>query len=117
MRTSDIMNLDCRKEANRQVIQKVLLKIKPLTNSGEDIVSLPLIEKLVTLMSKKYSMSIKEFYPDVHSNSSGTIWRATIMNDTNFSTLANIHGLSLYEVFAKTAIYMYSVREKVGERR
>ena len=117
MRTSDIVDLDCRKEVNRQVVQKVLLKIKPLASSGEDIVPLPLIEKLITLMSKKYSMSIKEFHPDVHSNSSGTIWRATIMNDTDFSTLANVHGLSLYEVFAKIAIYMYSVRKKVGERR
>lgn len=117
MKTSEILNLDCRYETNCQTIQKVLQKIKPLQGHEGTDVPLPLIEKLITLLSKKYAMSIKDFVPDVRSNSKGMIWRATIMNDTDFKTLQTVHGLSLYEVFAKTAIYMYGVREKVGERR
>lgn len=117
MKTSEILQLDCREANNRQIIQKVLRKVKPLADSPEKNVPLPLIEKLITLLSKKYSMSIKEFVPDVHSNSTGMIWRATITNDVNFQVLQTVHGLSVYEVFAKSAIYMYSMREKIDERR
>lgn len=117
MKTSEILNLDCRQQDNCQIIQKVLRRIKPLSGDENEDVPLNKIEKLITLLSKKYVMSIKDFVPDIHSNSSGTIWRATIMNDTDFETLQAVHGLSLYEVFIKTAIYMYSIREKVGERR
>lgn len=117
MKTSEILQLDCREVNNRQVIQKVLRKVKPLADSPEKNVPLPLIEKLITLLSKKYNMSIREFVPDVRSNSTGMIWRATITNDTDFQVLQTVHGLSVYEVFAKSAIYMYSMREKIDERR
>ena len=117
MRTSEIVNLDYRLEENRQTIQKALQKIVPLKGDTNADVQLQVIEKLITLLSKKYAMSIKHFMPDVHSNSKWTIWYATVINDTNFEILRNVHGLSLYEVFAKAAIYMYSQRKKVGERR
>ena len=53
----------------------------------------------------------------VWSNEGGVIWKAILIDDRNLKQVDVIFGLSLYEVLAKTAIYMYSIREKVGERK
>ena len=65
MKTEDIINLDCRKEENKEIIQKVLRKIKPLSRypDGCDI-PFEAIEKAITVMCKKYCLRIKEFVPD-----------------------------------------------------
>ena len=51
MKTEDIINLDCRKEENKEIIQKVLRKIKPLSRypDGCDI-PFEAIEKAITVM-------------------------------------------------------------------
>lgn len=117
MTMNQLLNLDCREEGNDEIIQKYLKKIKPLAKyKGIENVPLYKVEKVITVLSKKYNMRIREFVPDVWSNDEETIWRATLIDDRNLNQAGIIYGLSLYEVFAKTAIYMYSIREKVGER-
>ena len=118
MKTEDIINLDCRKEENKEIIQKVLRKIKPLSRypDGCDI-PFEAIEKAITVMCKKYCLRIKEFVPDIWSNKNNTIWRAVIINDTNLETVELIYGITLYEVFAKCAIRLYSeVRKGIKTR-
>ena len=120
MTMNQILNLDCSKDTEKErnkVIQKYLREIKPLSKH-KVIEDVPLykIEKVITILSKKYNMRIREFTPDVWSNDGETIWRAILIDDRNINQAGVIYGLSLYEVFAKTAIYMYSIREKVGER-
>lgn len=113
MTTKEVMNLDCRKEENRKIIQKVLRQIKPLSKySDENDIPFEAIEKAVVVMVKKYSMRIKEFSPDVFSNENNLIWSATIVNDINFKTIDVVYGITLYEVFAKVAIRLYSEVKK-----
>lgn len=113
MTTKEVMNLDCRKEENKRIIQKVLRQIKPLSRySDEDDVPFEAIEKAVNVMSKKYAMRIREFYADVLSNDKGTIWKATIVNDVNLKTIDTVFGITLYEVFAKAAIRLYAEVKK-----
>lgn len=118
MTTNQIMELDCREEENREIIQKVLKKIGPLSKySEEEQVPFEKVEKLVTVLSKRYNMRVRDFVPDVWSNSNESIWRATIIDDNDLRTIKLVYGLSVYEVFAKTAICMYSVREAAGRRQ
>lgn len=118
MTTNQIMELDCREEENREIIQKVLKKIGPLSKySEEEQVPFEKVEKLVTVLSKRYNMRVRDFVPDVWSNSNESIWRATIINDDDLVTIKLVYGLSVYEVFAKAAICMYSVREVAGRRQ
>lgn len=116
MTTNQIMELDCREEENCRIIQKVLKQIKPLSKEV-GIVPLEKLEKLVTVLSKRYNMRVRDLVPDVWSNSNESIWRATIIDDNNLRTIKLVYGLSVYEVFAKTAICMYSVREGAGRRQ
>ena len=118
MTMNQILNLDCREDGSDEVIQKYLKKIKPLSKyKATEDVPFCKVERVITVLSKKYNMRIREFVPDVWSNNEETIWRAVLIDDRNLNQAGVIFGLSLYEVFAKTAIYMYSVREKVGERQ
>lgn len=118
MTTNQILQLDCREEQNREIIQKVLKEIGPLSKySEEEQVPFEKVEKLVTVLSKRYNIRVRDFVPDVWSNNNESIWRATVINDTNLQTIKLVYGLSVYEVFAKAAIYMYTVREEAGRRQ
>ena len=109
MTTKQIINLDCRKEENQEIIQKVLRQIKPLSRySDECEIPFSAIEKAITVMCKKYMMRIREFTPDVWSNDDHTIWRACIIDETNLKTIDMVFGITLYEVFAKCAIRLYA---------
>lgn len=117
MTTNQILQLDCRSEENKEIIQKVLKKIGPLSKySVDETVPFEKVEKLVTVLSKRYNMRVREFVPDVWSNSNETIWRATVINDTNLQMIKMVYGLSVYEVFAKVSICMYNTRDMVGRR-
>lgn len=112
MTTNQVLQLDCREEENKKIIQKVLKQIKPLSKySDEDEIPFWAIEKAISVMSKKYNVRVREFNPDVWANKNETIWRATVVNETNLSTIS-VYGISLYEVFAKVAVQMYSMVRK-----
>lgn len=118
MTVNQIMQLDCRCKQNREVIQSELKKIKPLAKySKEEQVPFEKVEKLIVVLSKRYNVRVRDFVPDTWSSSDGTIWRAMITNDVTLEMLKLVYGLTLYECFAKTAIYMYSIREKIGRRQ
>lgn len=108
MKTEQILNLDYRKEENREIIQKVLRKIKPLSKySDETDIPIEAIEKLVRVMVQKYEitpqwMNMSYFEPILGIYSIG------IKTTTDHSWLGTVYGMCLYEVFAKLAIKMYA---------
>ena len=113
MKTEDILNLDCREEENKEIIQRVLRKIKPLSKySDECEIPLEAIEKLLTVMCKKYCINIKEITPNVLANNKQTIWKATIVNENEFVLLNYIYGVSIYEVLSKSTIEIYTKVKK-----
>lgn len=116
MTIKELLDLDCRESESNEIIQEYLKKIKPLAKyKGVEDVPIYKIEKVISVLSKNYNMRVRDFVPDVWSNESETIWRATVVDDRNLR-MSIIYGLSLYEILAKTAIYMYSIREKISRR-
>lgn len=113
MTTNEVINLDYREKKNKIIIQKVLRKIKPLSKypDGSEI---PLndLEKVITIISKKYPLRVRELYPDIWSNDKLIIWKATLMNETTFKVIGSVYGVSIYEVFAKIVIKLYSEIKK-----
>ena len=113
MTTKEVMNLDYRKEENKEIIQKVLRQIKPLSRySDECDIPFEAIEKAIYVMCKKYLIRVHSFVPDVWSNDDHLIWRVWIVNDRNLKTVDNVFGITLYEAFAKTAIRLYAEVKK-----
>lgn len=118
MTTKQILNLDCRKREDQEKIQKVLRQIKPLSrySDGCDI-PLYAIEKVITIICKKYGMRIREIIPDMHGNEQNIIWEATLQSEKNFKNIGCVYGISMYELLAKAAILMYAEVKKRKERR
>lgn len=118
MTINEILDLDCREEERNILIQKYLRKIKPLSKC-KTIEDIPIykIEKVISILSKKYSMRVRDLTPDIWSNDKEVIWRSVVIDDRDLKQMHIIYGLSLYEIFAKTAIYMYSIKDKIGERQ
>lgn len=113
MTTKDIMNLDYTDEKSKRIIQKVLKQIKPLSKySDEEYIPLEYIEKAIKVMSSKYQVRVRSIWPDIWSNEKSNIWRAEVVNDSNLDNIGYAYGISIYELFAKVAILMYSEIKK-----
>lgn len=110
MTTSEIMNLDFRKEESQEIIQRVLRKIKPLAKySEEETIPLEMLEKVVRVVCLKYSVCVHWISQDIHANEQETIWRAILINETDLKDVGTVYGISIYELFAKMAIKLHSL--------
>lgn len=108
MKTEEILNLDYRKEEVKEIIQKVLRKIKPLSKfSEEQDIPLEAIEKCIRIISQKYDIVPQWMVMSLYE-SAVNIYSIGVKTSTDHKWLGNVYGMCLYEVFAKLAIKMYS---------
>ena len=107
MNIEEILNLDCS-DGTDELIEE-LTNIKPLRKAllREGDIKIEYIEKVIRLIDKKYNFGIRSLVPDCGSNSNNIVWRATILDYKSINIMKHIFGLTLYEVMAKVAIYMY----------
>lgn len=107
MTTQEILNLDYRKKENQDIIQKVLKRIKPLSKYSDEEVPLQAIEKLIKVLTNKYDIHPQSMVISCHESSS-IIYSIPVKTSNSFESLGMVHGMCLYEVFAKLAIKMFS---------
>lgn len=107
MKTDEILNLDYRKGENKEIIQKVLTKIKPLSKYSDEKVPLEAIEKLIYVLCQKYEITPQWMTMSFKESTLG-IYSIGVKTTTDHKWLGNVYGICLYEVFAKLAIKMYS---------
>lgn len=114
---NEVLNLDCREDYGKNLLQEYLKKIKPLSKYKHNVdVPFEKVEKVITILSKKYNMRVIEIMPDIWANDDEVVWRAILIDDKNLNKIGAIYGISLYEIFSKVAICMYFMRNDVGER-
>ena len=108
MKTEEIINLDYRIEKNKEIIQKVLRKIKPLSKySEEEQIPLEIIEKLIQTLCLKYEVTPQWMTMAFNEQKPG-LYSIGIKTTTDHKWLGNVYGMCLYEVFAKLSIKIYS---------
>ena len=111
MNTKQIMELDFRKEESKEIIQKVLKQIKPLSRySDEYEIPLNAIEKALFVMYHKYGYGIQYATPSFNSNDKNIVWNVRIMRMKKDSQkiLDTVYGISIYEAMAKATIRIYT---------
>lgn len=116
MTINEIIQLDCREEESREIIQKELKKIKPLSKYSEGDIPLEKIEKLIAVLCNKYKMRVSEVMPDIWSSKGNIIWASNIIDENSLMLMNQVYGVSIYEVLTKTALLMYHKREEVGRK-
>ena len=116
MKTDEIINLDYRKEESKEIIQKVLRKIKPLSKYSDELVPLEAVEKVVHVLTNKFEIT-PQWMTMMHNEPVLGVYSIGVKTTTDHKWLGTVYGMCLYEVFAKLAIKMYAeVRNGIPER-
>lgn len=102
MTTKEIIELDCRSEANKEKIQKALRVIKPLSKKSSEV-KIEDLEKVLFILAKKYKIKINNIYTDCRANDKHIVWSALISDGTF------IYAMSMYELLCKCTIKIYSL--------
>lgn len=109
MKTIEILNLDCRKEENREIIQKVLKKIGPLSKYTEyEEIPMELLEKCLKVLTFKYAIRVQWINLSDANSIEEMLFSCSIRNDSSYAWVGNAYGKSLYELVCKTVIFIYS---------
>jgi len=108
----NVLELDCRIDGNKILLQDALKTIKPLSKIKGDV-PLQKIERVLKIICTKYNYLFKLF-PDCYSGEDNyIIWKSEIIDYNNLDTVCDIYGCTVYECLAKTAIKLYSIRREV----
>lgn len=110
--TEQVLNFDYRKEENKKIIQKVLRQIKPLSKFSEEDEQIPmeLLEKTISVLVNKYTITpqwVSMHFTGLQKGVPATYSCGVKTSDTH-EWLGTVYGSSLYELFAKLTIKMYS---------
>lgn len=108
MNVDYVLNIDCRNEDGRLLLQKELKKIKPFVKCKSDV-PIAYIEKAIRILCNKYEYMLK-VYADTISGEEYIIWKCEITNRKDLSLTCNTYGCSIYECLAKAVIKLYSER-------
>ena len=119
LRVRDILQLDCREEENKEVIQNMLKKIKPFSKYENEDVEISKIEKFIGVATKKYDLYVRDImFASIVTDNNEILYNLHLYRESDLQIICEIYGCELYELMAKTAIYIYALikNEKVRKR-
>lgn len=119
MRVRDILQLDYREEENKEVIQNMLKKIKPFSKYENEDVEISKIEKFIGVATKKYDLYVRDImFASIVTDNNEILYNLHLYRESDLQIICEIYGCELYELMAKTAIYIYALikNEKVRKR-
>ena len=116
MTTKQVLELDCRIEQNREIIQKVLRQIKPLAKCPEgQQIPFEKLERCLKVICNNYGLFIQQLFPDVYAADKNIIWKSKTVDIKTLENYGVAYGCTLYECLAKTVILLYSKTRKRGK--
>ena len=108
MKTNEILELDFRKKENKEIIQKVLRKIKPLSKCSGEQIPVEKLEKCLKVLTLKYAIQIQWITITNSKDADEMLFKLSLLDSHNYKWLGNVYGQTFYEVISKTIIKMYS---------
>lgn len=118
MKTTEILDLDCRVSENREIIQTVLRQIKPLAKCSEEYdIPMDKLEKCLQVLCRNYDMYPRQIVPDIMAAEKDIIWRFEVVDLKNLSVLGKCYGLNLYELMCKAVIMLYALSRKRSKEK
>jgi hypothetical protein len=110
--TEQVLNFDYRKEENKKIMQKVLRQIKPLSKFSEEDeqISMELLEKTISVLVNKYEITPQWVSMNFRGLQKGVpaTYSCGVKTSDTHEWLGTVYGSSLYELFVKLTIKMYS---------
>lgn len=106
MTTNEILNLDYNVMSNRELIQKAMTKIKPLSKYSDEFVPLIEIERAINMITKKYL--IRPQFIMMTFGEKKCVYSCGVKTDDKHKWLGDVYGCEIYELMAKLLIKMYA---------
>lgn len=104
MKLDDIMNISCKDEESKEKLKQALRKVKPFKSYEE--VSLEQLEKFVKQVVYKYDVILQ--YMTISKMDGRLMYTLSMKNDKG-KWLGTVYAISMYELFAKLSIKLYSM--------
>lgn len=117
MKLKDVVSGDFRYGEAEAEAQRWLLKIKALANRTPDgeKVKFEDIEQLIVKITTKYNISM-QFISLTILKDEVPWYSVSIRDGKTYERLCSIYGLTMYELYAKVALFMYATtRERKDE--
>lgn len=118
MKVSEILELDYRYKENREEIQKKLKSMKGFDKYSDEDVPMNKIERFVGTACRKYDVYVRDISFACIKTNKENLYTVHIFKESDLTMIGIVYGCELYELMAKTAIYIYAMikSEKVGKR-
>lgn len=124
MKTEDILNLDCKKEGNRELINKFLWKVKPCAKILEknhytrtEIAPIELLEQVLHELCERYPYRLQQIWTYSEEKKFKFYHMGVIHVTDTYEWFGDVNGVTLWEVVAKAIIKIYAdlKKEKAGQ--
>lgn len=111
MKVNEILELDLRIDGSKELLMKALKVIKPFSEIDGDV-ALEKIEKLLRLIQAKYQVEATII---TYCRQEGYF---SMPIEVKGQKVKYVYGLSIYELFSKAAIFLWSLLKsnKLRER-
>lgn len=118
MNLKDVMKADFRTKKGKDLVNDALIEIAPLSKySSLKRVPLEKIERLLFKCQERYDVKLTLIYISGSANYESFVYSGGI-SDLKGNMIDTVHGIEIYELFAKSAIRIWSmIKNKEVKRR
>lgn len=114
MKTEDVLALNLENEEEARKMQAVLKKFKSLRVFKDERVPLEEIEKAVTKLTDKYQVTLQPMF--VNKVNGKTCYSVGVRNDYDKSHMRTLYAGSLYEMWCKLLVFIFSEARRANLR-
>lgn len=112
MTTKEIINLDYYDNNNSKMFQKCLRKIKPFENEEDEEIKFELLEKYVSVACRKYPLFVDYINTMYFKDEKRNVYSSNVRSATKHE-VSEIYASTMYEMFVKLSIVLYSEIKKL----
>lgn len=114
MTTQELLDIDMTEQKNKEIICRMLYKLKPMQKLVENpqAIKMEHLEKVLQGLCSHYNYGVQTIYP--YFEEKKFVFYCASITKKEDTTLwkGNIYGKTIYEVFAKLIIKIYSEIKK-----
>lgn len=114
MTTQELLDIDMTEQKNKEIICRMLYKLKPMKKLAENTQAIKMehLEKVLQGLCSHYNYGVQTIYP--YFEEKKFVFYCASITKKEDTTLwkGNVYGKTMYEVFAKLIIKIYSEIKK-----
>lgn len=114
MKTQELLDLDMTEQKNKDLICRMLYKIKYIQKQTDNPsnITFDILEKTLQGLCSHCSCNVQTIYPYFEDNKFMFYCASVVKKESTTTWSGNVYGKSMFEVFAKLCIKIYSEARK-----